>query len=90
MMIPYSIAVTFGPQPRVSSVQAAKSAISARIGKPLDERLVDMPVDLQRAVVALAREYRRPSPKRCKTRLSVENGECEFCGAYEGEVCRES
>lgn len=88
-MIPYSIASTFGPVPHASSVQAAKQAISTRIGRPLNERLVDMPVDLRCAVVALAQEYRRPFPKRCKTRLSVENGECEFCGAYEGEVCRE-
>lgn len=28
-----------------------------------------------------------PFPRRCDTKLSVENGECEACGAYEGEAC---
>lgn len=86
-MIPRSIAATFGLPSSTSSVQAAKATISARIGRKLDQRLVDLPVDLRRAVVGLAKEYRRPERKRCKTRLSVANGECDFCGAYEGEVC---
>ena len=45
--------------PPVSSIQAAKTAISARTGKPITARLVDMPKDLQRAVVLLARQYRK-------------------------------
>lgn len=29
-----------------------------------------------------------PFPRRCETRVSVELGECEACGAAEGERCR--
>lgn len=30
----------------------------------------------------------RAFPRRCETRMSVELGECEACGAAEGERCR--
>lgn len=41
----------------MTSVQRAKATISARIGRPINKRLVDLPPDLQRAVVLLARQY---------------------------------
>ena len=42
----------------MTSVQRAKATISARIGRPITGRLVDLPPDLRRAVVLLARQYR--------------------------------
>ena len=58
MTLPYQIAVLFDVPEPVSSIQAAKHTIGKRIGVKLDDRLVDMPKDLQRAVVMLARHYR--------------------------------
>ena len=43
----------------MTSVQLAKATISARIGRLVIGRLVDLPPDLRLAVVLLAREYRR-------------------------------
>ena len=59
MTLPYSIAALFEPVPPVSSIQAAKQTIGARIKRDLTEtRLVDMPPDLRRAVRLLAKLYR--------------------------------
>ena len=53
----------------MTSVQAAKATISARIGRPITARLVDLPPDLRRAVVLLAMQYRAQKTRATVTAL---------------------
>lgn len=59
MILPPHIAALFPERPPVSSIQAAKATLGARLRRPITARLIHLPPDLRQAVRLLAAQYRK-------------------------------